>query len=140
MQNFAPERWPCGDVDLGLKDTDASPTKQFIESSGEATPFWQHAFGKRPSEALFDLSTDRDCVKNLANDPAYRDKAQLLQKTLMAELKRQDDPRVLGQGDVFDQYDSPRSKAVQTKEAPTEAKAKQQAKAKAKREKAAIQN
>jgi hypothetical protein len=28
----------------------------------------------------------------------------------MAELKRQNDPRVLGQGDVFDQYLSPRTK------------------------------
>jgi hypothetical protein len=28
----------------------------------------------------------------------------------MTELKRQNDPRVLGQGDVFDQYLSPRTK------------------------------
>ncbi len=134
VQNFAPERWPCGDVDLGLKDTDASPTKQFIENAGESTPFWQHAFGKRPNEMLFDLSKDRDCVLNLVDDPMYRAKAQQLRETLFAELKRQEDPRVLGKGDVFEQYDSPRSKAVQTKEVPSEAQP--QKKAKAKRDKA----
>ena len=29
-----------------------------------------------------------------------------------AELKKQEDPRVLGKGDVFDQYLSPRTKTV----------------------------
>jgi hypothetical protein len=35
----------------------------------------------------------------------------------MAELRRQQDPRALGQGDVFDQYPSPRVTA--TDQAPT---------------------
>jgi N-sulfoglucosamine sulfohydrolase len=68
VHNFQPDRWPCGNVELGLKDTDASPTKRLIEELGEQSPFWQHAFGKRPAEQLFDLRTDPDCVKNLALD------------------------------------------------------------------------
>ncbi len=43
--------------------------------------------------------------------PAFAEKLTNLRETLMSELKKQNDPRVLGQGDVFDQYLSPRSKA-----------------------------
>lgn len=125
VHNYASERWPCGDVDLGVKDTDASPTKQFIEDSSESSPFWKHAFGKRPPEMLFDLAMDPDCLSKLATDPMYLVKAKQLRETLMAELKQQRDPRVLGNGDVFERYDSPRSKA-----APSEAKPKQKPKVK----------
>jgi N-sulfoglucosamine sulfohydrolase len=109
VHNFAPDRWPCGNPELGLKDTDASPTKKLIEDSGPEDRFWQFAFGKRPAEELYDLSSDPDCVKNLATDPAFTEKSTALREKLMAELKKQNDPRVLGQGDVFDNYPSPRA-------------------------------
>ena len=110
IHNFAADRWPCGNPDTGFKDTDASPTKAWAEAAGESDPYWQHAFGKRPTEQLFDIASDPDCVKNLAGDPPFMVKRQTLHDKLMAELKRQNDPRVLGQGDVFDQYLSPRTK------------------------------
>jgi hypothetical protein len=116
VRNFAPERWPCGDPELGLTDTDASPTKTLVTAQGEQSPFWQHAFGKRPGEQLFNLSTDPDCVTNLVTDPAFSAPAAALRDKLMAELKRQQDPRALGQGDVFDQYLSPR--AISTNQVP----------------------
>jgi hypothetical protein len=47
-------------------------------------------------------------VANLIADPALAAKAAALREKLMAELRRQQDPRALGQGDVFDQYTSPR--------------------------------
>ncbi len=106
VRNFAPDRWPCGDVELGLKDTDASPTKSFIEQLGPGNVFWEHAFGKRPAEQLFDVARDPDCVTNLANDPAHADVRDRLRETLMVELRRQEDPRVLGNGEVFDNYPS----------------------------------
>lgn len=112
VHNFAADRWPCGDPDTGFKDTDASPTKALVESAGESDPFWQHAFGKRPTSQLFDLASDPDCVKNLAGDAAFAVKLNALQDRLMTELKRQNDPRVLGHGDVFDQYLSPRTKTA----------------------------
>jgi len=112
IHNFAADRWPCGDPDTGFRDTDASPTKAWAEAAGESDPYWQHAFGKRPTEQLFDISSDPDCVKNLATDPAFASKRQALHDKLMAELKSQHDPRVLGQGDVFDNYLSPRTKTV----------------------------
>ncbi len=71
VRNFAPDRWPCGDVDLGLKDTDAGPTKSLVEQLGPGNAFWEHAFGKRPAEQLFNIAEDPDCVLNLAADPAY---------------------------------------------------------------------
>lgn len=110
IHQFAPDRWPCGDPGTGFKDTDASPTKALLEGYAESDPFWQHAFGKRPQEQLFDIAQDPDCVKSLAADPAYAGKVTALRERLMTELKRQNDPRVLGQGDVFDQYLSPRTK------------------------------
>lgn len=108
VQNFAPERWPCGDVELGLKDTDASPSKTLIAERGASDPFWQHAYGKRPAEQLFDLGKDPDCVTNLAGQPAYAANLSSLRAQLISELKRQEDPRALGRGDRFDQYPSPR--------------------------------
>jgi arylsulfatase A-like enzyme len=110
LHNFAPDRWPCGNPELGLLDTDASPTKSFIEMLGEKDRFWQLSFGKRPAEELFDLSADPDCVKNLAADPEHRSRMTALREKLFAELKRQGDPRVNGKGDVFDQYPTTKKK------------------------------
>ncbi len=108
VRNYAPERWPCGNPELGLKDTDGSPSKTFVAVLGESDRFWQHAFGRRPADQLFDLARDPDCVTNLAGDPALAAKVAALRDKLMAELVRQEDPRALGRGDVFDQYPSPR--------------------------------
>jgi N-sulfoglucosamine sulfohydrolase len=108
VRNFEADRWPCGNPDLGLKDTDASPTKSFIEEAGDSSPFWQHAFGKRPADLLFDLSVDPDCVMNLAADETYSEKRTLMDESLVTELRRQNDPRVLDKGAVFDEYLSPR--------------------------------
>jgi len=110
IHNFEPDRWPCGDIDLGLTDTDSSPTKQLIETLGDQSPFWQQAFGKRPAEQLFDIAKDPDCMKNLAVDPEFKIELASLREKLMSELKSQGDPRVLGQGAMFDEYPSPRSK------------------------------
>ncbi len=104
LHNFAPDRWPCGNVELGLLDTDASPTKTLIAAAGETDPFWQFCFGKRAEEELFDLSTDPDCTKNLANDPKHRTSKENLRSQLFAELTKQQDPRILGNGDIFDNY------------------------------------
>lgn len=108
VHNFENDRWPCGDPELGLKDTDDSPSKRLIQSLGENDIYWQHAFGKRPKDQLFDLSEDPDCVHNLASDPKYLTKVNELRTQLMAELKRQEDPRALGNGAIFDNYLSPR--------------------------------
>jgi arylsulfatase A-like enzyme len=105
VHNFAPDRWPCGDPDLGLADTDDGPTKQLIVAAGQDDPYWQLCFGKRPADELYDLAADPDCVRTIAT--ARPDAVASLRKELFAELERQGDPRVLGRGDVFDAYPSP---------------------------------
>jgi N-sulfoglucosamine sulfohydrolase len=125
VHNFAPDRWPCGNPELGAKDTDASPSKTLATESGEKDPFWQAAFGKRPAEQLFDLGKDPDCVVNLATNAAYATQLTTLRDKLTVELKKQEDPRILGKGDVFDQYLSPRTA---TAEAPAAKKKNRKAK------------
>lgn len=121
IQNFKADRWPCGNPEIGFKDTDDGPTKQFIEKLGEQDPYWQHAFGKRPADQLFNVKQDPDCVKNLAMEPGHAATMLKLREMLTAELTRQRDPRVLGEGDVFDNYLSPRT--LQGNKAAKEAKA-----------------
>jgi arylsulfatase A-like enzyme len=103
-RNFEPDRWPCGNPELGLKDTDKGPAKKFIEDLGEKNIFWQNSFGKRLAEELFDLSNDPDCLNNLAENPKYKKNLAALRKQLTEELIKQNDPRILGQGAVFDHY------------------------------------
>ena len=105
VHNFAPDRWPCGDVELGLLDTDNGPTKSVIEAAGPDDRHWQLCFGKRPADELYDVATDPDCMRNLAEE--MREKTAALREALFAELRRQADPRMLGQGDLFDAYPSP---------------------------------
>ncbi|HEX3657688.1 MAG TPA: sulfatase [Pirellulales bacterium] len=120
LHNFAPDRWPCGNPELGLLDTDDGPTKQFIEGLGQQDRYWQFCFGKRPADELFDLASDPDCVKNLAADPGYREVLAKLSDQLTAELKRQNDPRILGHGDVFENYPTSKDEPA----APKKSKAK----------------
>ena len=106
VHNFAPDRWPCGDPDLALADTDDGPTKRLIVAAGPDDPHWKLCFGKRPADELYDLATDPDCVRNIAADRP--EEVRRLREELFAELTRQADPRVLGGGDVFDEYPSPK--------------------------------
>lgn len=104
LVNFKPDRWPCGDVDLGLKDTDASPTKSWIENAGSSDKYWQFCFGKRPAEELYDLSKDPDCTQNLIGTAEANAVVPGLKQELFDELTQQNDPRILGRGDIFDNY------------------------------------
>lgn len=102
IHNFAPDRWPCGNPELGFLDSDNGPTKKFAEAAGEQSPWWQFAFGKRPADELYDVTQDPDCVKNLASaDPA---RVTAMKNKLFTILKEQGDPRMFGKGDAFDHY------------------------------------
>lgn len=103
LHNFEPTRWPGGNPETGYLDTDGSPTKTAVLES-RRTPnrrfFWEVCYGKRPAEQLYDLRTDPDCAENLAGRVA----TEPLKKRLFAELEAQGDPRMLGQGHLFDAY------------------------------------
>ncbi|TAN36771.1 MAG: heparan N-sulfatase [Verrucomicrobia bacterium] len=107
LHNFEPTRWPCCNPETGYLDTDSSPTKTEVlktRTVPEQKHFWDACFGKRPQEELYDLVQDRDCVNNLAGRPEFQERMAQLKQQLFVELKAQEDPRVLGQGQVFDEY------------------------------------
>ena len=106
LHNFEPNRWPAGNPETGYLNCDASPIKTLLLNQRRAGDykFWQYNFGKRPREELFNVKTDRDCVKNLADKEAQAGLKAVLKKQLFSELKKQGDPRMLGNGKVFEQY------------------------------------
>jgi len=107
LRNFEPTRWPACNPETGYLNCDGSPTKTHIlayRTDAEQNRFWQLCFAKRPAEELYDVKRDPDCLKNLAEDPAHQEKKRQLQDQMVAELKAQDDPRMFGRGEVFEQY------------------------------------
>ncbi len=117
IHNFEPDRWPIGDPkgmdDLSAPpipwealardtraayaDLDAGPTKAWMvhhRAEPTHTPNFLLGFDKRPREELFDLREDPHQMINVAHDPAYEATRQALHDVLMAELRRQRDPRV----------------------------------------------
>ncbi|MBX7122680.1 MAG: sulfatase-like hydrolase/transferase [Opitutaceae bacterium] len=123
IRNFAPDRMPMGDplkaltpeayrsgalvedTRIGFADMDGGPTKAWMIAHRN-DPQWrwlyEHAFGKRPSEELYDLRKDPDQVKNVAGDPNYAEMKAELAAQLIGRLKDAGDPRVVGDGKAFD--------------------------------------
>lgn len=107
LLNFATNRWPAGNPETGYLDCDGSPTKTEILNAHRKDPgdlHWALCFGRRPAEELYDLKADPDCLHNLAGQPDRVELKKRLQQQLLDQLRAQEDPRVLGQGRVFDQY------------------------------------
>ena len=50
------------------------------------------------------IEKDAQCLKNLAYDDNFSSVKNDLKDKLTRDLEQQADPRVLGQGDIFDQY------------------------------------
>jgi len=124
IRNFKPERWPAGapkgyakpteinvarplGTHYGYGDVDAAPTKSYMlkhRDDPKVKRLFELGFGKRPAEELYDLAMDPDQLDNVAGKVEYAQVKKKLADALMAELKATKDPRVLGKGDVFDQY------------------------------------
>lgn len=111
IQNFKTDRWPAGNPETGYLNCDGSPTKTEIlnmrRDQSDAT-WWKMSFGKRMEEEFFNLSDDPDCVTNLVADEQrferYRGDLERLRKQMVQELTAQGDPRMFGNGDIFDKY------------------------------------
>jgi N-sulfoglucosamine sulfohydrolase len=107
LKNFKPSRWPAGNPETGYLNCDGSPTKTLIlnlRRSGSSVREWNLCFGLRPEEELYNLGADPQCMNNLAGNNAYNPVRDRLKEQLFNELKAQDDPRITGKGDVFDNY------------------------------------
>ena len=121
--NFKPDRWPMGDpynlsdnkapdwktlehqTFVTYADLDASPTKAWLIENRK-NPKWKwhydYAFGKRPREELYVLKSDPEQIKNVAGAARFAAIKRKLNRQLMDELKRVEDPRVAGEVTVFD--------------------------------------
>ena len=107
IRNFKPDRWPAGNPETGYLATDGGATKSAIldlRRSGENDQFWQWNFGKRSEEELYRISEDPYCMNNLMADPGNETLYQEMKEQLMALLEEQQDPRIVGNGAVFDNY------------------------------------
>ncbi|MEM7385853.1 MAG: sulfatase [Verrucomicrobiota bacterium] len=108
LENFEPSRWPAGNPETGYLNCDGSPTKTAIlegrRSRGEERPYWQWSFGKKPRFELYNLKVDPDCMKNLAIQAEYGDRRKAMRDQMRKELKEQGDPRIEGQGFLFEKY------------------------------------
>ena len=121
--NFRSDRWPLGDpyrlngdnpptfdevardTRVTVPDEDAGPTKAAIitgRDAPEMRPFFQHAYGKRPGEELYDLRRDPHQMRNVVAADGYADTADVLRRRLMDELRRTDDPRLVDGGQFFE--------------------------------------
>ena len=107
LRNFAPDRWPAGNPETGYLAVDASPTKTEIlklRRSGGNASYWEMSFGKRGAEELYNIEEDPECVQNLADELEYAPAKERLADLLASRLSEQEDPRIAGEGYVFDAY------------------------------------
>lgn len=102
IHNYFPERWPAGNPETDFGNCDPSPTKELLKAIGGE--FYEMSFGKRPTDALYRLTDDPECVRNLANDPYFKPTMERLREQMLDLLRDEQDPRALGNGAVFDTY------------------------------------
>jgi len=105
--NYKLNRWPSGDPETGYLDCDGSPVKSLIlnmNRMSQSSFYWKLSFGKRYEEELYNVSSDPECMINLATDPGFNPLKQKMREQLIQNLSKQEDPRVLGNGDIFDKY------------------------------------
>ena len=131
--NIKPDRWPAGapqrikpgtedellpvygidengvhHSDWAFTDIDAAPTKSYIIENmkdDDVHPYFVWAHDKRPEFELFDIKNDPYNLNNLAGSPEFAAVEQELKQALLAELKKSEDPRIVGPDkEVFDSY------------------------------------
>lgn len=112
IQNIKPEMWPAGHPNAAYSwdlepfgDVDQSPTKSYIIENAthpDVEKFHKLAFGKRPSEELYDVEKDPYQLKNLAYKPGFQKIKKELSKKMKDYLIATKDPRTLGNPSVFD--------------------------------------
>ncbi|MCM8536715.1 MAG: sulfatase [Lentisphaeraceae bacterium] len=105
LENFHADRWPAGNPETGYLECDGSPTKTFILNEHRKNPdysYWHLNFGFHDAVEFFDLNKDPYCMTNLA--AAKQDLLMQLKSQMYKKLKLQGDPRMNGNGQIFDTY------------------------------------
>lgn len=103
IHNFFPDRWPAGNPETDFGNVDPSPTKEVLKQLGG--DYYEQSFGKRPPDALYRLTDDPECVRNLTHDLAFAPVLEKMRSRMMELLRQEEDPRALGNGAIFDTYD-----------------------------------
>ena len=115
IRNFKPERWPAGAPERIDKNGNLVPgyhdIDQFTErytyihrNDPEVRKYFELAVGKRPAEELYDITKDPGCLENLAAKDDHKEILADLRKQLEDHLKETKDPRVMGNGDIWETY------------------------------------
>lgn len=120
--NMKPDRWPVGDpppenasydlsepelkpIIYGYEDVDDSPSKEVMLEGKDRWPeTFKTVFSKRPQEQLYDVVADPECMHDLSSDRRFSTVRDSLLARLLRQLRSEGDPRVSGNGDVFDGY------------------------------------
>lgn len=107
LRNLEPDRWPAGDPEFVWSvgpygDVDNSPSKQFLLKE-KPQPYFDLCFAKRPAEELYDIRTDPDQVKNLAQNPSAKKVKDQLSAQVDQWMKKTNDPRANGPTPLWDQ-------------------------------------
>jgi arylsulfatase A len=122
--NIEPDRWPAGDPQLHFAvgpfgDVDAAPTKDWLldhRDHPDFKPYFQLGFGKRPEFELYDLRTDPEQLRNVADQPEFNAVKTELMTRLQNWMRDTTDPRAKNPHDsVFDQspyYGQPPNRAA----------------------------
>jgi len=115
LRNYEPNRWPAGNPETGYLNCDGSPTKSVLldlRNNREDRHYWGSNFGKRPATEMYRIKSDLYCVNNLASKPTHAKLAAKLEQEMIAKLKEQSDPRMAGNGAIFDGYSYADGKTV----------------------------
>lgn len=132
--NMKPERWPAGAPqaikpgseneivpmygldengkhisEWAFTDVDASPSKSYlIENHSDTTirKYFDHSFAIRPMFELYDVKNDPYCLQNLSGTSEYKNIEDEMKSALEQELRRSEDPRVVGpEPEIFETYE-----------------------------------
>ncbi len=119
IRNFKPERWPAGapqtldsngqpgPEDGGYTDIDAGPSLTYLikhKEDAAIAEFFALAVDHRPATELYDIQQDPGCRLNLVGDPAHVAIESELETKLNEYLKATGDPRLNGNGDIWESY------------------------------------
>jgi len=102
VRNYAPDRWPAGNPETGFPNCDGGPTKEWVATHRDR--FFDLAFGLRPAESLYRIDTDPECLVDRAREPGLAATRAELRNAMETQLRAEQDPRLLGSGEIFDTY------------------------------------
>ncbi len=119
IRNFRPERWPAGapqklkkngtleEMHMAYHDIDNASTNFVITQRDEPDyeKYFHLAVDKRPAEELFNIKKVPGCLYNLAALDEHQETLRKMRSQMGAYLMATNDPRVTGNGDIFETYE-----------------------------------